>query len=135
MHFHEHGQAQEAGHLEQVGDVLVGEDRCDQQGGVGAGGPGLIELVGAEDEVLAEQGQIHHLAHLHQHLKASLEKGLVGEHREATGAACGVAPGDRFGIEILPDHALTGAGFLDLGDHGRFGHAGAQGREKIAGGR
>ena len=134
MHFHQGGQSKTAGHLEQVGHVLVAEDRRDQQGGVGPGRPGLVELVGAEDEVLAEQGQVHHLAHLHQHLEAALEKRLVGEHRQTAGATGGIGTGDGLGVEILPDHPLAGAGLLHLGDHRRLAAAGAQGREEIAGG-
>ena len=114
---------------------MVREDRRNQEGGVGAGGPGLVELIGAEDEVFTEQGQLHRLAHLHQHLKAPLEKLFICEHRQAAGTAGGIALGNGLGIEIFTDHPLAGAGLFDFSDHRRFTATGPQGAHEIAGGR
>ena len=132
MHLHQHRQPEAAGHLVQIGEVLIAEDRGDQQGRIGAGGPGLVQLIGAEDEVLAQQRQLHRLAHGDQHLEAALEERFVSEHRQAAGAACGVALGDRHRIEVFADHPLAGAGLLHLGDHRRLAAAGPQGGEEIA---
>ena len=134
MHLDQHRQPQSPGHLEQIGQILVGEDRRDQQGGIGPGGPGLEQLVGGEDEVLAQQGELHRVAHRHQHLKAPLEEALVGQHRQAAGATIPVAPGNGDGVEVFADHPLAGAGLLDLGDHSRFAAAGPQGCREVPGG-
>ena len=135
MHLHQHGETQGTSHLEQVGHVRIGEDGGNQQRSIGASRPGLIQLIGTQDEVFTEQRQIHNLAHLHQHLEAALEKLFIREHREAARPAGCVAAGNRLGIEILADHPFAGAGFLHLSDHRRFAAGRFECRKKIARGR
>ena len=81
VHLNQDRQPEALGHLEQIGHVLIAQDRRNQQGRIGPGRPRLIELIGRQDEVLAQQRQVHDLTHLHQHLKAPLEERLVGQHR------------------------------------------------------
>jgi hypothetical protein len=100
----------------------------DQQHAVGADGARLVDLVGIDHEVLAQHGQGAAGARLLQIVDAALEELPVCQHREAGGAdlavALGVALRDVGGDELLADHALAGAGLLDLGDH-----AGLAGRD------
>ena len=114
---------------------MIGEDRRNQQHRISASGAGLVELIGAEDELLAEQGQIHHLTHLHQHLKTALEKPLIGEHRQAAGTTSGIGLGNGLGIKVFADHPFAGAGFFHLSNHGRLAAAGLQRSNEIAGRR
>ena len=46
----------------------------------------------------------------------ALERGRVGQHREAGGAARLIGLGERARLEILADQALGRARLLDLGD-------------------
>jgi hypothetical protein len=45
VHLDQHRQPQAAGGFVQIGQVLVIQDRRDQQGCIGAGNPGLIQLI------------------------------------------------------------------------------------------
>ena len=134
MHLDQHRQPQAPGHLQQIGQIVVGEDRGDQQRGVGAGGPGLIELIGSENEVFAQQRQLHRQPHVGQYVVAPLEEAAVGEHRQAAGATGGVGPGDRHRIEILSQHPLARACLLHLRDHRRLATGRPQRSHKIPAG-
>ena len=61
-------------------------------------------------EAVARRGQI---------LGPALERGRVGQHREAGRAALRIGAGERRRIEIGADQALRGARLLDLGDQRR----------------
>ena len=131
MHLHQHIKTQSGSGLLQVLQILIREDRCNQQHGISTGRAGLEQLIRAEDEFLAQQRQIHRLPHLHQHVEAALKKGLVGEHRQAACTAGGVGLGNGDRIEILPDHPLAGACLLHFRDHGRLHRGLAQGSEEV----
>ena len=134
MHLNQDRQPEALGHLEQIGHVLIAQDRRNQQGRIGPGRPRLIELIGRQDEVLAQQRQVHDLTHLHQHLKAPLEERLVGQHRQAAGTPSGIPLGNRLRIEVLADHPLARAGLLDLSNHRRLAAGRFQRGQEVAGG-
>ena len=68
----------------------VVERRHDQQDAVGADRARLEHLVGVEDEVLAQAGQGDRRARLPRGAVGALEIALLGQHREAGGAARGI---------------------------------------------
>jgi hypothetical protein len=104
--------------------ALEGGD--DEQDAVCAHGARLVDLVGVDDEVLAQHRQVAGGAGFLQVFGRALEEAPVGEHREAGGAGARIASGDVGGAEVGAQQALAGAGLLDLGDHRR--PAGAEAR-------
>jgi hypothetical protein len=64
----------------------------------------------------------------------ALEEALVGQHAQAGLRRGRIAGGDLGGQERVAQHALAGAGLLDLGDHRRApsGDLGAQGAFEAA---
>lgn len=58
MDFEEGGHVEGADLCDEVGDLAVGEAFGDEEDGVGVDGSGLGDLVGLDDEVLAEDGEI-----------------------------------------------------------------------------
>ena len=83
---------------------------------VRAPGAGLMDLVGIEQEILAQRGQGAGRARRGQKLGRALEGRRVGQHRKAGGAARLIGLGERRRVEIGADQALGRAGLLDLGD-------------------
>ena len=79
----------------------------------------LEDLVGLEEEILAQGRQAGGLAGGGEILGPALERGLVGEHGEAGRAALGIGAGERRRVEIDADEALRRARLLDLGDERR----------------
>src|SRR5581483_1720032 len=65
-------------------------------------------------------------ARLPQVVVVALEELLVGQHRQACGAAVGVLAGDPGRVEVGADQALAGRGLLDLGDDAGAGAGDAQ---------
>ena len=76
----------------------------------------LDHLIGIEHEVLAQHRQLRRRARRGQIFGGALERGRVGQHREAGGAARFIGAGERRRIEIGADQALRRARLLDLGD-------------------
>ncbi len=109
--------------------LVLGQGRDDQQRQVGAGGAGLPELVGGDDEVLAQHGYVDRGAHRAEVLEAAAEAPLLGEHADRGGPAGGVVGGQRGRVGDRGERALAGAGPLDLGDHADAG--GAEGRHRV----
>ena len=97
--------------------VLVVEGADDQQHRVGAVHRRLVELVGVDDEVLADDRQAAGGAGRAQVLQRAAEVRLVGEHRERRRAAALVGAdlgGD--GRRVGGDLAGAGRAPLELGD-------------------
>ena len=94
----------------------VVEDRADQQHGVRAEGAGLVDLVGVDDEVLAQQRQIDDAPDGFEVGEATLEKRRVGEHRQRPCAPVRIGARDRHRIEVGADHAARGRRLFNLGD-------------------
>ena len=100
-------QVVEVVHLDQAGHVQLGgqdlqvdqlaglEALGDQQDRIGAGGAGLVDLPGVDDEILAQDGQLHRVADRLDVLELALEILLVGQDAEGVGAGGFVGLGDR----------------------------------------
>ena len=131
MHFNEDVKSQSRRRLLQVLQILIRQDRCDQQHGIGTSRPGLEQLIGAENELLAQQGQFHRLPHLDQNVESPLEKGLVRENGEAACTAGGISPGDGHRVKVLADHPFAGAGLLHFCDDGRLHRSLSQSCQKV----
>ncbi len=90
VHLHQDGQPQLAGLVVEPAQRVVVEGSHDQQRQVGAGGPALDQLVGADDEVLAQHRHVDGRAHGAQVVEAAAETALLGEHADRGGTASGV---------------------------------------------
>ena len=98
--------------LLELGRLRRRRGRHDEQDAVGAERPRLDHLVGVEDEVLAQHRQRHRLRGRAQVGVAALEEGLVGEHREAGGTACGIGAGQGGGSKSARIRPRLGEAFL-----------------------
>jgi hypothetical protein len=102
----------------QLGHLRVVQAGGDQQDAVGAHGARLVDLVGIDDEVLAQHRQVARRAGLLQEGPVPWKKrSSVSTDRQAAPPAI-VAGGDLGRHRSLAQHALARAGLLDLGDHG-----------------
>lgn len=87
---------EEGGHVEgvdlvdELGDLGVGEAFGDQEDGVGVEGAGLGDLVGVDDEILADDGEIDGLLDLLDEGGAASEVFLVCEAGDRRCACIGV---------------------------------------------
>ena len=139
VHFYQHRHVQAAGDGFKVGHLRVIQTRGDQQNGIGPHGPRFIDLVRIHHEILAQHGQQCAGPGLLQVVRLALEKLPIGQHRQASRAhlavAFHVALGNVGRLEVGAQHALAGAGLLDLGNHRRLtlGDLGAQRAFKVAG--
>ncbi|SKZ25092.1 Uncharacterised protein [Mycobacteroides abscessus subsp. abscessus] len=79
MHLDERGHAETLGAVEQRGEHVLLECRDDQQDDVGAVGASLVDLVRADDEVLAQHGDVDTGAHGVQVGERPTEPTLLGE--------------------------------------------------------
>ena len=127
----ERGQADRLGALDQRDEGLLVEGGDDQQGEVGAVGPGLPQLVRGDDEVLAQDRDVDLGADGLQVGERTAEAALLGEDRDDGRAAGLVVRGERGRVGDGGKGALGGAGALDLADDG---HAlAAQGGDSVLG--
>lgn len=108
--------------LVQLGELLVGEHGDDEEDGVGSVDPGLVDLVGVEDEVLAENGRavgesVNSGADGTHVLEGALEPLGLSEDGDSRGAGESVGEGDggRGGGGAVDEVALGGRSALDLG--------------------
>ena len=115
----------------QPAELCVVETLGDQQHGVGPGDSRLQDLVGIEDEILAQQRQIDGRADLAQIVETALEMRPVGQHADAGGPVLLVDLGDLDGVEVGAEDAPRGAGLLHFGDEAD-GAAAGQGGVEIA---
>ena len=100
----------------EVDDVALGQRLCDQEDRVRARRARFPHLVEVDDEVLAQDGQLHRVAHRMDVLELAAEVVLVGETRDRARAVRGVGLRDRDRIEVLADHPRRRALALDLRD-------------------
>ena len=117
VHFDQHRHAERLRRGLEVGQLRVVEDRRDQQDAVGADRARLVDLVGVDDEVLAQHRQ---LAGTRAPARGSSARPGRSARRSApTGRPrrARVARGDLGRHEALAQHALARARLLDLGDH------------------
>src|SRR5690606_16485343 len=116
--FNQHVHAQFRGHAFEFAQLGGRQGGGDQQHAVRTQRPGVDDLVGIDQEILAQHGQAAGGARLAQVIIAALEILHVGEHGQAGRAVAGVTGGDVRRPEILADHAFGGRCLLDFGDHG-----------------
>ncbi len=84
----------------------VGEGGDDEENGVGAGGAGLEDLKGVEDEVLAQTGNLDDAGGLVQVGERALEELLVGEDGESGGPGGLKGAGERRGVKVAANQAF-----------------------------
>ena len=89
----------------------------DQQDRVGAGGRRLVDLVGVDDEVLAQDRQLRRRARLAQVVERAAEVERLGEDRQRRGAAALVGRTIVGDGRALADLARRRRAALVLGDH------------------
>ncbi len=132
--FDEAFEADALGEGGEGGEGFVVEDADDEEHGVGAHGGGFVDLIGIEDEVLAEDREVGNAAGAFQVLGGALEEGGFGEDGEGGGAARFVGGGKIGGIEIGADVAEGGGGALDFGDDADAGtgEGGGEAAEVVA---
>ena len=117
VHLDERGEPDGDGPVEQRLELVLVERGDDQQRQVGAGGAGLPQLVGGDDEVLAQHRDVDGGAHGDEVGEAAAEAALLGEHADRRGTTGCVVGGQRGRVGDRGQRALAGAGPLDLGDH------------------
>ena len=120
VHFGDHIQAQGVGHAPALLVLVVGQDGEHEEHGVRAVQARLVDLIGAQDEVLAEHRLVCALAYAAEVLERAAEEPLVGQDRDAVGVG---AVGRRHGVEVqvTADLSLRGRGVLALQDESGAG--------------
>ena len=119
MDFQQDIQGEFPGKPGKVFDPGEVEHGGDQENGIGAGNARLVDLVGIEDEVLAQQRQPHLFADQGQIAEMAEKKVLVGQHRQAGGAVLLIDPGNGKRVEIGADDPLARRPLLHLGNDRR----------------
>ena len=117
MNLYQHIEARLSRTLIQFTEVRSIQARNDQQDGIGAQRPGLINLVRVQREILAQHWQCTGGAGTLQVFICPLKKIDISEHRQAGRTARFVLRGDLCRVELLSDNAFTRAGLFYLGDH------------------
>ena len=130
MHLDQHLQAQSAGVLMQRGQLDAVQRRDDQQHCVGAGRARLIQLVGIDDEVLAQRRQQRRPPRLLQVLEAAPEELLFGQDGERGRAGHLVGLGGLDRMQVLADDAPRRRAPLELRDHVHLSGSGDGGHER-----
>ena len=87
VHLDQRGHAERLDPLEQADQGVLVERGDDQQHHVGAVGAGLVDLVGADDEVLAQDRDRHLGPNRVEVVERAAEAALLGEHADDAGAA------------------------------------------------
>ena len=87
VHLDQHVHAEVVRRVDQRARLVVRDARHDHEDAIGAPGAGLEDLIGLEQEILAQGGQAGCLARLGEVFGLALEGRLVGQHREAGRAA------------------------------------------------
>lgn len=116
VRLHERLHAQLAGDAQQVleGGVVEGGD--DEQDQIRPVGPGLVDLVLVDREVLAQHRDAHGAAHGVQIGQRAAEAALLGEHGDHGRTAALVGGGQGGGVVDRRQRALRRRGALDLRD-------------------
>ena len=81
MHFHQHIQMQLSGQLGQLAQPGILQCGDDQQNGISTDQPRFMDLIGIDDEILAQCGQGAGGARLTQVILMTLEKVMIGQYR------------------------------------------------------
>ena len=110
-------QAELAGLVVEPAERGVVEGGDDQQGEVGSRGPGLEELVGGDDEVLAQERYVDRGADRPEVGQASAEAALLGQDADRRSSPARVGLGQDGGLRDLGELTLARAAALDLRDH------------------
>ena len=116
---HERVELQVARQAEQRPEIAGLERPDHQQHGVRPGRLGLVDLVGVDREVLAQERQVAGAAGLAQVVERAAEMGLLGEHRQGGGAAALVGAHEVGAARSLADRPRRRGAPLVLGDQRR----------------
>ena len=108
------GKALEGLHRRQV------EGGDDEQNGVGAHRPRLVNLVGIDDEILTQHGQFAGSTRGLQIRRRPLKKLPVGQHRQAGCTVRRIIGGNISRLEIAAQNAFRRAGLFDFGNNRRL---------------
>ena len=130
MNLDQRGEAGGAGQRVEVAELVIGENRDDQENRVRAPLDGLENLAFVDDEILAQQRQFHRRANLPEIIQRALEKLFIRQHRETTRTRALVVARNSHRIEIRANDSRGRRRLLDLGDQ-RDSWGAAQRGEKI----
>ena len=119
MDLHQYVEPELSGQSIQLGEAGIVQTSSNQQDAVRTQGAGLVDLIGVDDEVLADHRQGAGRARRLEILVAPLKEITVGQHRKTGRALAGIALRDLGGPKIRAQHTLARTGLLDLGDHRR----------------
>ena len=125
----EHLQPEPMRHVGQLATSVGRERGGDEQHGVGADDTRLIELVGVDDEVFAEDGQVGQRTDGAEVADGAAEELLVREHGEGGGASAGIVGHDVGRVGLAGDPAFRRRSAFELGNdaRGRFGQGAPHG--------
>ncbi len=118
VHLDDRGEPDRLGPLDEGDQGLLLQGGDDQERQVGAVRAGLPELVGGDDEVLAQDRDVDLGADGLQVGEGAAEAALLGQDADDGRAARLVVGGEPGGVRDGGQRALGGAGPLDLADHG-----------------
>ena len=79
--------------------IALGHQDLTNQHRIGSNALHPIEVIAAEQTRFTHQ-QRAALSHLHLHFKITLEKALIGDHRQAAGSTGGIGLSDGLGVKI-----------------------------------
>ena len=130
MRFHQHGQVERFGELTEIPKFLYGQDRGNQQDGVGSGGGGFQNVVLGERKILAQHRQAAGRARGDQVVRVPLEEIAIREYRETRRSALFILSGELGWLKVVNQDTLAGGGLLNFGNYGR--PAGAERGTEIA---
>src|SRR5699024_3281841 len=116
-------EVQGAGPFDQGDQSLLGQGRDDEECGGGAAGSGFPQLVGADDEVLAQQRCVHDPVDRRKVLEVAVEAALLGQDADQCGPTRLVVAGELGRVVDRGERSLGWAGTFDLGDHVHSGTA------------
>ena len=117
MDLDERLERERTGALVQGRQLVVLERGHDQQHGVGAGDARLVQLVGVEDEVLAQDRQLAGRAGDAQILQRALEMRSLREHGQRARPPALIRAHDALDVRALAQRPRRGGAPLELGDH------------------
>ena len=108
MDLHEHVEIEPASLAQQHLEVVGMQCRDDQQQRVGAGRGGLVDLVGVDAEVLAQDGQVGDGPRCADVVQRPSEPVLLGQDREGGSSAACIGADDVLSRSSRADRAGRG---------------------------
>ena len=120
VHLHQDVHPEVLGEPCELVERRVPEGGDNQKDAIRAERPRLVDLVGVDDEVLAQHRQPARRPRLHQMAVGAAEERLVGEHRKRRRTSLGVVARNRLRIEVLAQHPLARRRLLQLRDDRRL---------------